>query len=101
MEATQSIFNEFTDENGVQRKVPKLFDPECWFKFENDEIKNKVLGAYNDPGNCGLTDEMRNFKPMEEVLQFGNGKPQRLVYSDVEYTDEEKAAIKSLIDYAQ
>lgn len=45
-----------------------MFSPDAWFKFESDDIKNKIMNAYNNPGNCGISEQMKNFEPVEKIL---------------------------------
>ena len=63
------------------------------FEYETEELKQKY--GYPDQGNCALTQQMKDWEPIEEFIQYGNGKPQRLIYSPKTdtYNEEEKFAI--------
>ena len=65
-------------------------------RFENAEIEELMLNK--DIGNAALTQEMLNYQPKEINIQFGGNAPYRLIYSNVEYTDEEKEAITAVCD---
>lgn len=64
-----------------------MFNPDVFFKFESEELRSKALDC--PAGNCGLTQDMQNFQALESHLQFGNGASERLIFSEVQYTDEE------------
>jgi hypothetical protein len=50
------LIREYTDENGIHRAVPDMFNPDVFFKFESEELRAKCLDV--DVANCGLTEEM-------------------------------------------
>lgn len=56
-----------------------------------------------DPGNCAVTDEMRAFKPVEDVLQFGSSAPQRLIYypQDGAFLPSETEALKKFKEHCK
>lgn len=54
-----------------------------------------------DPGNCALTEQMKTFKPLEPVLQYGSHAPQRLIFYNQEYSDDEKKALKDFKEHCK
>ena len=55
-----------------------------------------------DPGNAGITEEMKSYKAGETIMTTKGKHPQRLVYYSGEpWTTDEKVMLKTIKDFCK
>ena len=86
------------EKDGYKYQVPKQWGLQNAFKFETEELKQMYADV--DPGNCALTQAMKDYDPPEKVLQYGTSAPQRLIFHprDNSFADDE---LKALNDFKE
>lgn len=91
----------YTDEEGNEREISKRWNSQNAFVFESTDLEEIFAGVH--PGNCVLTEEMKKFNPPEELIQFGDALPQRLVYYPKIkiYQDFENEKLKEFKSYCK
>lgn len=79
--------------------MPKRWTLDNGFEFETEELRKIYLEV--DPGNCAVTDAMRNYNPPEDLMQYGTSQPQRLIFypKDGKFREEELAVLKDFKEH--
>ena len=77
-----------------QYEIPALFDINTGYKYEDEDLENILAKA--DPGNAGVTEEMKNYVPAESMMVSSCGKyRQRLIFYNITFEEEEIEMINS------
>ena len=95
----------YTDDVGNQVQLPKTWNYDNSFTFDDDSLKEIIMNVH--PGDCAVTDEMRQEKPKEPFIAFGKAKPFRILFyppseqGPWSITEEEKEYLKAFKDFCK